>query len=379
MQERIGVIDLGSNTTRLVVMGYTPHHSFRLLDEVRETVRLAEGVGDDGQLQPVPMERGVEAMKMFHSYCKSTGVTRIVPVATSATRDAANQSAFLGRVAQESGLKLRVLSTEEEAYYGYLGAVNALDLRDGFLIDIGGGSAEVTAIRGRGFVRSFSQPAGCVRFSERYVRSDPISNRDFKALQEAATSSFGGLDWLANNGSTTLAGIGGTIRTLAEIDQKLSGYPLDRVHGHTFSRARLDEIIELLRPTTLRQRADFPGLVTAEGKPWHYLDTAATAQKPHAVIDAVAAYIVLRKPLAEMQRAIGLLFIGMVGIDIGFSAACWLQPGPHDFEGYTMFNATLGWLQWACLASWGVGNALGSYFVLDRRGDSAAVSYRDGV
>lgn len=260
MQERIGIIDLGSNTTRLVVMGYTPHHSFRLLDEVRETVRLAEGVGDDGQLQPVPMARGVEAMKMFHSYCKSTGVTRIVPVATSATRDAANQSAFLGRVAQESGLKLRVLSTEEEAYYGYLGAVNALDLRDGFLIDIGGGSAEVTAIRGRGFVRSFSQPAGCVRFSERYVRSDPISNRDFKALQEAATSSFGALDWLANQGSTTLAGIGGTIRTLAEIDQKLSGYPLDRVHGHTFSRARLDEIIDLLRPTTLRQRADFPGL-----------------------------------------------------------------------------------------------------------------------
>jgi hypothetical protein len=61
MQERIGIIDLGSNTTRLVVMGYTPHHSFRLLDEVRETVRLAEGVGDDGQLKPVPMARGVEA------------------------------------------------------------------------------------------------------------------------------------------------------------------------------------------------------------------------------------------------------------------------------------------------------------------------------
>ena len=84
MQERIGVIDLGSNTTRLVVMSYTPHHSFRLLDEVRETVRLAEGVGEDGQLQPAPMARGVEAMKMFHGYCKSTGVTKIVPVATSA-------------------------------------------------------------------------------------------------------------------------------------------------------------------------------------------------------------------------------------------------------------------------------------------------------
>src|SRR4051794_12992612 len=68
MQERIGIIDLGSNTTRLVVIGYTPHHSFRLHDEVRETVRLAEGVGEDGQLRPAPMERGVVAMKMFHSF-----------------------------------------------------------------------------------------------------------------------------------------------------------------------------------------------------------------------------------------------------------------------------------------------------------------------
>ena len=102
MQERIGIIDLGSNTTRLVVMGYTPHHSFRLLDEVRETVRLAEGVGDDGQLRPAPMARGVEAMKMFHSYCKSTGVTKIVPVATSATRDAANQAEFLTRPADRA-------------------------------------------------------------------------------------------------------------------------------------------------------------------------------------------------------------------------------------------------------------------------------------
>ncbi len=260
MQDRIGIIDLGSNTTRLVVMGYTPHHSFRLLDEVRETVRLAEGVGEDGALQPGPMDRGVEAMKMFHSFCKSTGVTKIVPVATSATRDATNQAEFLARVARESGLKLRVLSTEEEGYYGYLGAVNALDLRDGFLIDIGGGSAEVTAIRGRGFVRSFSQPAGVIRFSERYVRSDPISSRDFKALQEAAAASFAEVDWLGEAHGTTLAGIGGTIRTLAEIDQKQSGYPLDRVHGYTLSRGRLDEIIGMLRGMTLRQREEVPGL-----------------------------------------------------------------------------------------------------------------------
>src|SRR5215216_6735337 len=109
MQERIGIIDLGSNTTRLIVVGYTPHHSFKLLDEVRETIRLAEGVEADGQLKPAPMQRGVETMKLFRSFCRSTGVERIVPVATSAVREATNQAEFLVRVARESDLKLRVL------------------------------------------------------------------------------------------------------------------------------------------------------------------------------------------------------------------------------------------------------------------------------
>src|SRR5262245_12644101 len=140
MQERIGIIDLGSNTTRLVVMGYTPHHSFKLLDEVRETVRLAAGIGADGYLRPAPIKRAIQAMKLFHSFCKSTGAAKILPVATSAARDATNQAEFLAQVAREAGLQLRVLSTEEEAYYGYLGAANALNFGDTFLIDIGGGS-----------------------------------------------------------------------------------------------------------------------------------------------------------------------------------------------------------------------------------------------
>ncbi|MBC8163737.1 MAG: Ppx/GppA family phosphatase, partial [Roseiflexaceae bacterium] len=92
MVERIGVIDLGSNTTRLIVMAYTPNHSFRLTDEVRETVRLAQGIGVDGALQAAPMARGVAAMRLFASYCASVGVGRIVATATSATREASNQA-----------------------------------------------------------------------------------------------------------------------------------------------------------------------------------------------------------------------------------------------------------------------------------------------
>jgi exopolyphosphatase / guanosine-5'-triphosphate,3'-diphosphate pyrophosphatase len=266
MRERIGVIDLGSNTTRLIIMGYTSHHSFRLLDEVRESVRLAEGVGADGRLQPKPIERAVATMRLFHNLCKASSVETIVPVATSAVREASNQAEFLARVEHEAGLKFRVLSAEQEAYYGYLGVVNTLDMRDFFLIDIGGGSTQVTMVRGRGMVQTFSQPVGVVRFTDRYLRTDPISGKDFKALEQGAAEAFAGLDWLRSGsalqaqGNALLAGIGGTIRTLAEVDMKVRGYPIDRVHGYSFRRARLAELIDQLRGMTQRQREELPGV-----------------------------------------------------------------------------------------------------------------------
>jgi exopolyphosphatase/guanosine-5'-triphosphate,3'-diphosphate pyrophosphatase len=120
MQERIAVIDLGSNTTRMIVVGYVPQQTFKLLDEVREAVRLAHGIGTDGKLQLIPMNRAIKTMRLFHQMCRGIGVDQIVPVATSAVREASNRDEFLTRVRDEAGLDFRVLTAAEEAYYGYL-------------------------------------------------------------------------------------------------------------------------------------------------------------------------------------------------------------------------------------------------------------------
>ena len=260
MNTRVGIIDLGSNTTRLIVMSYTPHQQFKLTDEVRETVRLAEGIGADGKLQPAAMGRAIAAMRMFANYCTAIGVDLIVPTATSAVREATNQAEFLAAVEREAGLHIRVLSAQEEAYYGFLGTVNALPLENAFLIDIGGGSTQVTGIRNRGFTQAFSRPLGVLRIADRYITSDPISARDFKALEAAASSTFADLDLFSDTSAATLAGIGGTIRTLAEIDMKRRNYSLDRVHGYTFLLEHLESLIEHLRLTTTKQREAIPGL-----------------------------------------------------------------------------------------------------------------------
>ncbi len=241
-------------------MGYTPHHSFRLLDEVRESVRLAQGIGADGKLQPKPMDRAVATMKLFNTLGSSEHVDRLVPVATSAVREASNRDALLERIARESGMTMRVLSAREEAYYGYLGAVNTVNIADGFLIDIGGGSTQVTKVVNRTFAQTFSQPIGALRATDRYIHSDPISPNEFRALDLAIGGFFHDLDWLRSSKRASLTGIGGTIRSLGELDMKLRGYTLDRVHGYILTRDRIEALIAQIRAMTQRQREDLPGV-----------------------------------------------------------------------------------------------------------------------
>jgi exopolyphosphatase/guanosine-5'-triphosphate,3'-diphosphate pyrophosphatase len=258
--QKIGIADLGSNTTRLIVMAYEPGYCFRLVDEVSEVVRLAEGVGATRRLQPGPIRRAVEALRMFESFCRGSGVDRVVAVGTSAIREAVNQAEFWSALRAATPLDLQIISAQEEAYYGYLGTANALAIHDGFVFDTGGGSTQVGAVKDRRLAESYSVQAGVVRFTERYVKSDPISKEQLRRLRDAATKAFGGLEWLRNAPGQTLAGMGGTVRTLARMDQKARAYPLDRVHGYTLTRQALAGLVEQLARRTRREREQLPGL-----------------------------------------------------------------------------------------------------------------------
>ena len=260
MHQQIGILDLGSNSARMIVMSFQPHYSFKLVDEVKESVRLVQGAGESNILQRGPIQRAIHGLTMFTALAKATGVPEVVGVATSAVRDARNQADILFELQGATGLRLRVLSADEEAYYGYLGAVNSLPLGDGFVVDLGGGSAQITQVRGRGRVQSTSLPIGAVRMTERFIHSDPAAGKEWRTLDDHLQSQLEQLDWFKVHGEMDLVGMGGTVRNLANIDQHLRGYPLSRLHAYRLTRERLEGIVEELRKRTTKERIDLPGL-----------------------------------------------------------------------------------------------------------------------
>ncbi|HEX8052502.1 MAG TPA: Ppx/GppA phosphatase family protein [Thermoleophilaceae bacterium] len=263
--ERLAVVDLGSNSFRLVVYGYEEGRWWQHADEIREAVRISEGIGDDGRLKRKPMERALRTAEVFDAYCRSSGIDQVEAVATSAIRDAPNRDELLGALRERTALPVRVISTAEEARYGYLAIANSTTLGDGFGVDIGGGSVQVMHLRERLLDASDSWPLGAVRMSERFLPGDEAGEKAVKALRKHVRKRVGEAEWYGRVNGDRLVGIGGTIRNLASAVQRRAGVDYPDAQGFVVERGALEELIEELASMPASKRARVPGIKPDRG------------------------------------------------------------------------------------------------------------------
>ncbi len=258
--ERVAVIDMGSNSFRLVVFQYEPGSWWSLADEIREATRVSAGMGEEGVLQPGPMDRALHTAAVFASFLKASGVERVDPVATSAIRDAPNRDELLAEIRERTGLEVRVISGAEETWYGYLAIVNSLTLTDGFGIDMGGGSVQLMRIKDRQLAEAESLRLGAVRVSEAFLPEEEATTKQIKALRKHVKRTLDEFEWWGQGKSRRLAGLGGTIRNLATAVQKRLEVPDTDVQGFPLTRDALEELIELLASKPAPKRGSVGGI-----------------------------------------------------------------------------------------------------------------------
>ena len=263
--ERVAVIDMGSNSFRLVVFQYEPGSWWSLADEIREGTRVSAGMGEKAVLQPEPMDRALHTAAVFSSFLRASGVERVDAVATSAIRDAANQDELLDAVRERTGLEVRVISGAEEAWYGYLAIANSLTLTDGFGIDLGGGSVQLMRIADRRLEEAASVRLGSVRVSEAFLEGEKTTGKQIKALRKHLARTLSEFEWWEGGDGQRLAGIGGTIRNLATAAQKSLELPDVDVQGFLLTRDVLEELIELLASKPVAKRGSVGGIKPDRG------------------------------------------------------------------------------------------------------------------
>ena len=208
--EKIGIIDLGSNTARLVIVEMLGDGHFIVIDQLKESVRLGKDMERDGFLKPQRIAETLKTLKMFRKLCDAYGIEKIIAVATAAVRRAKNQRSFLDEVATTCGIKLRVLTADEEATYVYKGVINTMDIPKGLILEIGGGSTKIVQYNRKNLLHYETLPFGAVTLTELF-QNDGISPAEQAAkIEEFFTEQLKKIEWLKEvDPETQMIGVGG--------------------------------------------------------------------------------------------------------------------------------------------------------------------------
>jgi len=249
---RVGVVDLGTNSTRLLVADVSDGRVVEIERRV-EITHLGESVDSDGRLLPAAMARVRRCLDGYRRDLARLRAEQTLAVGTSALRDAENGRAFLAEIARDNGFTVRLVSGIEEAELTLRGVATDRPLDDRTLVvDIGGGSTELTLGGLDGPTFSTSLQLGCVRLTERFLASDPPTT------EELARSAAFVREALPDLRPASAIGVSGTVTTIGSLDLELSEYDPERVHGHVIPRDSVRRQLDRLASLTTAERMRIP-------------------------------------------------------------------------------------------------------------------------
>lgn len=263
----LAVIDLGSNTLHLSLYAVEDGR-YRHLYEYDESarLRLVDALDADGMLSSAAIDGACNVLNEFRARCASAKVpaTNIVTVVTSALRGARNWDQAVRHIEESTKLKVRVLTEDDEARYACAAVTDALGMRDGLVFDLGGGGLRVAQVRGGRMTRAQGYALGTLRLLRRFPNYAPMSAGQLDALRAFIAAKFIGEGWLrdAMRGDSVLAGIGGTVRALARVDQGAAAQK-SRLRGYTISADALERWVQRLAAMTVDELIALPGLNAA--------------------------------------------------------------------------------------------------------------------
>ena len=259
--EKIGIIDLGSNSARLVIVNLFTDGHFMVIDELKESVRLGQDMERDGFLKPARVAETIKTLKMFRKLCDASGVTRIIAVATEAVRRAKNQRSFLDEIQSSCGIKIRVLSAEEEAVFVYRGVINTMDVPKGIVLEIGGGSTKIVYYNRRNMLNYVTLPFGAVTLTGLFSGDGLKPEQQAEKIEEFFAEQLKQVEWLKDvDPDVQMMGVGGSFRNLFKISKMVHKYPLDSVHNYKMQVEDFLPVYDMIKVLDLDKKKKIKGL-----------------------------------------------------------------------------------------------------------------------
>ncbi|HET7219600.1 MAG TPA: Ppx/GppA phosphatase family protein [Vicinamibacterales bacterium] len=260
---RIAAIDIGTNSIHMIVVQVRPDLSFEVIDREKDMVRLGAGGLDGRSLTPTAMGAALQTMSKFKRIADSHKVDEIVAAATSATREAENGGDFIAEVDRQTGIRIKVISGTEEARLIHLAAGYGVDIggTTAVVVDIGGGSVEITLGTATHLTLGRSFKVGVIRLTEHFVKSDPLSGGDERRLIKHLNKEMGSyIDQIVARGFDRVIGTSGTILSLGVMASTADGKPPEDLRNRRVGAKALHKLRKHLVESDIEERLATPGM-----------------------------------------------------------------------------------------------------------------------
>jgi exopolyphosphatase/pppGpp-phosphohydrolase len=309
--ERLSVVDIGSNTANCAVYASASTGALDRVAESSEPLKLMRRIGPDGSFPPGAVERVLAVLRGFKDFSRAHGASRVICLATSAVRDARNAGEIVRAARRDLGLTLRVIDGEEEGQLAARSVLGLLPVRNGLVLDLGGGSAQLTEIVAGEARRVASLPLGALRLTDRFGTQDVAPADQVLALRAHVDGVLAAAPWIAEV-QGTLVGVGGTIRALGKVDRRARPGLVSHGHGYALAREAVEQCWEWMSRVDAERRRSIPGL------PGHRVETI------------VAGALVVARVLA--LRGDPKICVNSYGVREGAALQAWFGdgPGPAD-------------------------------------------------
>ncbi|UUX32821.1 Ppx/GppA family phosphatase [Fundicoccus culcitae] len=262
-KEKVAIIDIGSNSIRLVIYGIDEEYNFVELQNVKTPARLSENIqmiNEQAILDQTGIDKLISALDSFKYVIESYQADTVIPKATAAIRQSANQASIIEQVEQATGIRIQLVSEQEEALYGLYAVLHSTTIEDAVTIDIGGGSCEITLYEKKELKHYKSFPFGAVSLRKDFftdkAHNDPEA---MEAVRKFVRKQFKAFPWI-KKAKLPIIAIGGSARNVANVHQRLVHYPLAGIHGYGMTDDAIDMTLQTFVTTEASKLGDIDGL-----------------------------------------------------------------------------------------------------------------------
>ena len=252
------IIDIGSNSLRLIIYGINDNSTFKIINEFKKTIRLGSYLTKDNYLTDGGIDIALNVLSNFKMICENYKVTDTYVVATEAVRRAINRVDVCNKIKRELGFDVNILSGKEEARYGYLAIKNSMIEKSAILLDLGGSSMEITLMENGELKESISLSLGCIPLTKMFNNIETEEkNIDLKSF---INNKLEEIPWIKKNNKMNVIGIGGIAKHIGRVSKGDKNYPKQLLHSYSMTKAEISQIYEEFLKLSIDKRFDLKGL-----------------------------------------------------------------------------------------------------------------------